>query len=203
MSDKGYKILRYLEGFLGFWREPIPERYYRFFADELFQSCDYCDTNLLVPNTSYTIYKYYEDGELKQETAQCRNCREKLMGGYSQESLETQKQLWASIDRSARYEISANPDVDRSSILTSRCIFCRLGREDAPAYGEYAHCEGQEIVYFHHPMMICRKCLLRLFDALSEKTKDHRRRFFEDHYGLPPDLISRDQMDIPIPYLLG
>lgn len=178
-------------------------RFHRFFAGEQFQRCDYCDTNLLVPQTSYTINKYYEEGELKQETAQCRNCRKKVSGGYSQESLESQKQLWSSIDKTARCEISANPDVDRSFILTSKCILCGLGREEAPAHCEYAYCEGQEIVYFLHPMMVCRQCLIRLFDALSEKTKDHRRRFYEDHYGLPPDLMSRDRIDIPLHHILG
>jgi hypothetical protein len=161
-------------------------RYHRFFAGELFHLC-----------------KYYQGGELKQETAQCRNCRNKLMGGYSQESLDSQKQLWSSIDRSARFEISANSDLDRSSVLTSTCILCGLGKEEAPAYCEYAYCEGEEIVFFVHPMMICHKCLIRLFDALSEKTKDQRRRFYEEHYGFPPDLMSRDRIDISIYNILG
>jgi hypothetical protein len=201
--DKDQKVLRILEGIFGSWRETIPVSFHRTFAGDLFQTCDYCDTDLLGPRTSYIIHKYYEEGELRQETVQCHLCRKRLSGGYSQKSIETQKKLWSSVDRSARYEIAANPDVDRTSILTSRCILCGLRKEEASAYCEYANCEGREIVFFIYPMMICRKCIIRLFDALSEKTKEHRRRYYEDHYSLPPDLMSRDPMDISLQYMLG
>jgi hypothetical protein len=50
--------------------------------------------------------------------------------------------------------------------------------------------------------MVCGECLVGLFDALSEKTKDHRRRYFDKHYGLPPGLFSFELVGIPIQHVL-
>lgn len=202
MNEREQTLLRRLEGVLGSWRETIPETFHRSFAGKPFQRCDYCRRRLVVRGTSYIINKYYEEGDLKQETVQCRDCREGLGAGYSEESLESLRRLWSGVLSSERLEIAANPGVDRTSILTGRCILCGLAKEEASVHCEYAYCEGQEIVFLVHPLTICGECLVHLFDALSEKTKDYRRRYSERHYGLPPDLFSLERVDIPIPSVL-
>lgn len=203
MDEKGQKLLKALAGIIGSWRGPIPIRFHRSFADEPFGRCDYCRRLLLVPGTGYTINKYYVQGELNQETAHCRACRQKLRGGYSEESLKSQRRMWSGIATMERLDISSDPGIDRASILTSRCILCGLPKEEAEVHCEYAYCEGHEVVYYVHPMMVCGGCLLRLFNALSEKTRDHRRRYFEGHYGLPPDLLSYQPIDVPIHFVLA
>jgi uncharacterized protein with PIN domain len=122
VSEREQMLLRRLEGILGSWRETIPLRFHRTFAGKPFERCAYCHRQLLLPGTSYIVNKYYEDGELKQETVQCRVCRQELTEGYSHESLESLSDVWSGIPITERFEISADSSVDHTSILTSRCI---------------------------------------------------------------------------------
>ncbi len=202
MNERERMLLTRPEGVLGSWRETIPVRFHRTFEGKPFGKCDYCRRQLCRPGTSYIVHKLYEEGQLKQETVQCQVCRQELGGGYSQESSESLRQLWSDVPKSERLEISANPGIDRTSILTSRCILSGLALQEASVHCEYAYCEGPEIVFLIHPLMICGPCLVGLFDALSEETKDHRRRYFDRHFGLQPGLSSLEWVDIPVQHVL-
>jgi hypothetical protein len=63
---------------------------------------------------------------------------------------------------------------------------CDVTREEAGSHVEYALCESNEIVYSFYPITLCEGCMLRIYDALSEKTKEAGRRFYDDHFGFPP-----------------
>jgi hypothetical protein len=49
--------------------------------------------------------------------------------------------------------------------------------------------EADQIIY--HPIrtrLVCVTCILELYELLSAQTKDDGRKFFEDYFGLPPEL---------------
>jgi hypothetical protein len=56
----------------------------------------------------------------------------------------------------------------------------------AKSHVEYALSEGSEIVYSFYPITICDDCMIRMYDVLSEKTKEAGWRFYDDHFGFPP-----------------
>lgn len=186
MDDRGERLLQALEGILGGWRDDIPVRFYRTFADEPFMTCDYCRRPLLEPGTRYVISKVYAGGELLQELAQCYGCRQELKSGDSQASTTAIAQLFAQATKSQRFAVAADPTLDRPAMLMRNCLLCGVSNEHVSTYVEYAYCEGREIVYYVHPSMVCEDCLVHLHDALSEETKDHRRRWQQKHYGFPP-----------------
>jgi hypothetical protein len=175
-----------LEGLAGGWREKVPPQFYRTFEGQSFGTCDYCHQPLIVPGAGYMIHKFYAQGELQRETAMCRDCRNRLQEQYSPESRQHIQRMFSFTPDDRRLEIAAQAGVDRASQMTSHCLLCGTPKSALAAYFEYAYCQADEIVYFNHPMMICDQCTLRVYVGLSEATKEVRRRFYTEHYGLPP-----------------
>jgi hypothetical protein len=186
--------MRALESMLGSSREPVPARYQRTFEERPFDVCDFCGTPLLVPGKRYTVIKLYAGGELSQEMVLCSGCSQELRKGYSAESEEAIAQIFAQVPVARRAQMaavagdhqSAGDSSDRIEKLAGRCVLCDLPREEAKTHVEYALCEANEIVYSFYPFTVCEECIVRIYDALSKKTKDAERRFYDDHFGFPP-----------------
>ena len=185
-EDLTDETLRVVESILGSSREPVPLRYQRTFEEKPFETCDFCARPLLSPGTRYTVTKFYAGGELSQEMAICSDCGKELRQGYSAESQEASAQIFAAVPIAHRALIAADDSVDRIEEMAGRCLLCDATREEAESHVEYALCEANEIVYSFYPIAVCEGCMLRIYDALSEKTKEAGRRFYDDHFGFPP-----------------
>jgi hypothetical protein len=177
-----------LEIILGGCREPIPARFHRTFEGSLFDSCGYCHALLLTGDTYYTICKLYSGGQLQAEIAVCRACQSQLKQGYSQESLHALKTIYSE-DYSHRrlgilFEIREGED--RVKKMLAHCSICSTPREEIETYFEYALCEQNQLVFYTHPSLVCEACTLRIYNSLSEQTRDHKRRFMQEHFGFPP-----------------
>jgi hypothetical protein len=186
VDDLTDEAMRTLETMLGSSREPVPARYQRTFEERPFDTCDFCGAPLLVPGRRYTVIKLYSAGELRQEMALCSGCGRELRKGYSAESEEAMAQIFAQVPVARRAMVAADEGADRMEKLAGRCVLCDLPREEAKTHVEYALCEANEIVYSFHPFAVCDDCIVRIYDALSQKTKDAERRFYDDHFGFPP-----------------
>jgi hypothetical protein len=191
-EDETDRVLRTLETILGSSRQPVPPRYHRTFEEKPFDTCDFCAQPLLAPDTRYTVTKFFSGGELSQELAICSGCGDELRKGYSAESQEASAQIFAEVPVARRALRASQEGVDHADRvelveeMTGRCLLCDTPREEANSHVEYALCEGTEIVYSFYPIAVCDDCLIRIYDALSEKTKEAGRRFYDDHFGFPP-----------------
>jgi hypothetical protein len=191
-TDDDEKRLRIV---LGTCREPVPARFHRSFAEEPFNSCEYCRQPLRVPGTLYTISKYYAEEALRQEIAVCRRCSSALKAGYSEKSLLVLKNTYNReyVNRRVQILLQAGDGDDRTSLMTACCSLCHRPREQLAEYLEYALCEGDELIYYTHPSVVCAQCTMRLYNSLSIQTREHKRRFFQEQYGYPPPGTSADE----------
>jgi hypothetical protein len=169
----------------------IPKQFIRSFEGIPFEECTYCGKHLRSPRTLYRISKLYGEGELLQEWAICVECYTEVKAFYSQESLQALKQYYAELSFSfnERRRIALNPDLDRLKLLTDVCLFCKTSRHEISTYMLYSMFEADQIIY--HPIrtrLVCVTCILELYELLSAQTKDDGRKFFEDYFGLPPEL---------------
>ena len=185
-EDEPDRVLRTLETILGFSRQPVPPRYHRTFEEKPFDTCDFCGQPLLTPDTRYTVTKFFSGGELSQELAICSGCGDELRKGYSAESQEASAQIFASVPVARRALRASQEGVNHLEEMTGCCLLCDTPRDEANAHVEYALCEGAEIVYSFYPITVCDDCMIRIYDALSEKTREAGRRFYDDHFGFPP-----------------
>lgn len=176
----------HIESAFGPWHGPIPTRYHRTFAEAPFDRCDYCYKPLLEPDTEYAIVKLHVEGELRQEMVMCSDCGEEMQKRYSQESQQAMERIFSQVPLPQRLRLASGRTGDRLARMTERCLLCNTAAEEAPGYAEYAHCLANELIYQLFPAIICDTCMVRVNDALSEKTKDEWRRFYDEHYGFPP-----------------
>jgi hypothetical protein len=172
-----------LDGYL--W-DKVPRQFHRAFEDKPFDACDFCRKGLLADGVGYIVHKYYADNELRQETAVCLECLDELRRSYSQESLQILARIFDKSLFDARFGVVASKRENKAEFLTRQCLLCGAGKDQITTYFEYAYCDGEEIIYYTHPFMMCEPCALKVYEALSEETKDARRRFFRRHFGLPP-----------------
>jgi hypothetical protein len=196
-----------LEIMLGNCREPIPLRFYRTFEDELFDVCGYCGSPLLDADLYYTIAKVFFEGQLREEIAVCRNCQSGMKEGYSIESLSALKSIYSETYLQRRLEIlyRTGADEDRVANMLAQCSICSAPRDESTTYIEYALCMRTDLVFYTHPSMVCEKCALHIYNSLSEQTKEHKRRFMQEHFGFPPpdsSVQEEDAKKLPI-WLLG
>jgi hypothetical protein len=91
------------------------------------------------------------------------------------------------VDSPARHRPYASFDEDeRLDAMTRTCLLCNGEKARASRYVEYAMCEADELITQLYPFVICEDCTLRLYDALSTRTKDDFRGFYDRHFGFPP-----------------
>lgn len=178
--------LNHLENAFGPWHGPIPPRYHRTFEEKPFDRCDYCHRPLLEPDTEYAIVKLHFEGELRQEMVMCSACGEEMQESYSQESQQAMERIFSRVPLHQRLRLASGRARDRLARMTERCLLCSKLVEEVSGYAEYAHCQASELVYHVFPAIICDGCMVRVNDALSDKTKDEWRRFYDEHYGFPP-----------------
>lgn len=190
-----------LDGYL--WGK-VPRQFYRQFEDRPFDACDFCRKFLLADGVGYSVHKYYAAGELKQEFAVCDECSDGLRRSYSKESLQTLDDTFGMArtlsEQRARILLLKQPDkVER---LTRHCLLCGAAKDQVPGYIEDAYCDGEEIVYWTFPLMICEPCAIKVHESLSLETKEVRRRFFTRHFGYPPEPhLLKEPAALAVPWM--
>lgn len=183
-----------LEILLGLLREKIPTRFERTFEGRPFDTCSYCGKPLRAPDCYYLVTKYYSQGELQAEVAICQSCRQGMKLGYSQESLRALEQIYGADYQARRFEVlEAAGAEERIEKMLANCALCGRSRAELETWFEYALCEGEELIFLTQPSMVCEACTIRVNDQLSEETRRHKRRFFDQHFGFPPPEGVREE----------
>jgi hypothetical protein len=190
-SEDDSTLLLKISNLLHGSRGSIPEQFFRTFEGIPFVECTYCGVHLRSPGTMYRISKLYCEVELLQETSICLECYKKVKAFYSQESLQALRNYYEGISLSIdeRRRIAKDADLDRIYLLTHACIFCKTPRTKISTFILYSMFEADQIIYHPlRPRLVCEKCIITVYELLSKQTKDDGRRFFDDYFGLPPEL---------------
>lgn len=149
----------------------IPREFHSEYEDRPFQNCSRCGESLSVFD-NYQINKAYRNGECVFEYAFCAPCRDAMLDEFSEES---KKNL---MDHQQHYL--------REMHGIGECAFCGKSQAETPMkdFVITALCRSDRML---DSLMICEACQLGMHELLSEKTRDVRRRFFEELPGVPPD----------------
>lgn len=154
---------------------------------EAFSHCVSCRLPLLEIDAPWLVNKDYFRDECVLEYAVCQPCRDRTSGGISEESKTAVRRfLETEIDWDARLaEFMASPDlVERFS----RCIACRTPRELTDGYAISALCDSAgNLVTGPLPLMICRICINRMTESLSQQSRELWKQFLAEHFAGPPD----------------
>jgi hypothetical protein len=177
--------------------DPIPIQFQQGFFDGYFQSCQFCQCNLLDDRCNYIINKSYVDHQLVYEIAMCVTCKMELNKAYSKESIESINKLfpWKDILEKRMDIILA--DVEKKyEVLTDSCTLCNEKKENLANYYEYAFCNGKDLVYYHYPYLLCETCGLKIYTALSKKTINAVNEYFYSYFGAPPEWSKKEHNSI-------
>ena len=150
-----------------------------------FSHCVRCRIPLLEINTPWLVNKDYHRRECVTEYAICQDCRDAVADQLSENSKEAVRNfLEKNIDWQARvgeFMNSPNP-CDRFSA----CIACRTSREQLEGYAVSAYFDsGGDLVSGPLPLLICRPCIDRMAEVLSETSRKVWRDFIDSHFDGP------------------
>lgn len=151
---------------------PIPREFHSEYEDRPFQTCSRCG-EALNSFSSYQINKAYRKGECVFEYCFCEPCRDALLEEFSEES-------------KANLMKHQTEHMRQDAAGTSGCAFCGVKREVVPDQDFVITMLGAGLRMLDS-LMICETCQLQMHELLSQKTRDVRRKFFEDLPGVPPD----------------
>ena len=152
-----------------------------------FSHCVSCKVPLPEIAAPWLVNKEYHRGECVLEYAICQPCRDHVTHQLSEESKETVRQfLEHEIDWEERVK-----EYMLSHDLTERfdaCISCRTPRNEMEGFGISAFfaADGQ-LVTEALPLLICRPCIGRMTQSLSEQSRRTWRKFLDEHFVGPPD----------------
>jgi hypothetical protein len=186
--DKLDEVLEELERRLGPVRVPIPAQFHRTFADGPFDTCDFCGKRLSRSGSCYMIVKYFSEGELRQEVALCSENLDELRNCYSEHSRKSMQQWFSPELMAARRALVGSLQNEIPRRLTENCLFCSRAKSEVSEFFEYALCEGNELLCAVYPSMQCGGCMRKVVNSLSIETLDMRRKFFQKHFGPPPEI---------------
>lgn len=152
-------------------KQPIPREFHSEYEDRPFRSCSHCG-ELLANFRHYQINKAWRNGECVFEYAFCEDCRDRMIEEFSEESKT----------RMMQHQENHMREVHG----TGECANCGTTQAQSPMrdYVITALCSGESML---DSLMICENCQMEIHEMLSEKTRNVRRRFFEDLPGVPPD----------------
>ncbi len=152
-------------------KQPIPREFHSEYEERPFRTCSHCGESL-ASFQHYQINKAWRNGECVFEYVFCEVCRDRMLEEFSEESKSNLM----------RHQEKHLRDVHG----TGECAFCGRTQAQSPMrdYVITALCSGDDML---DSLMICENCQVQTHELLSEKTRDVRRRFFEDLPGVPPD----------------
>ncbi len=176
-------------------RIAIPESFYSIETGEPISACLACDTALLDGSTEYLIekgYRRYEEYDVQEtvfEYALCMDCHAEMRESFSEASKRRcQAYLIEHIDLADRTGALLGTESPDPSDWTQRCIVHGTPREDLEEYQVMAHCQGDEMLLTHLPLLMGGPAMDALVERLSNETIDDLGGFRDEHLGLPPEL---------------
>lgn len=176
-------------------RIPLPESFYSIETGDPISTCLACDTGLLEDNTEYLIEKGYRQYQAYdvQETvfgyAICMDCHATMRQSFSEPSKRRcQAYLSQHVDLAGRTGRLLDTDSHDPAEWTRRCVVHGTPREELEEYQIMAHCQGDELLLTHLPLLMGGPAIDALVQRLSNETIDELGGFRDEHLGLPPEL---------------
>ena len=151
-----------------------------------FSHCLCCQLPLVEIAGPWLVNKEFVRGECVLEYAICQLCRDIITEQLSEESKASVRHfLEQEIDWEGRMQ-----EFMLSHDLTERfdsCIACRAPREEMDGYGISALFDsGGSLVTGPLPLLICRPCVSRMTENLSDKSREVWKTFLAKHFAGPP-----------------
>lgn len=176
-------------------RIPLPESLYSIETEDPISTCLACDAPLLDGSTEYLIEKGYRQYEAYdvQETvfgyAICMDCHATMRQSFSETSKRRcQAYLSEHVDLAGRTERLLDTDSHDPAEWTRRCVVHGTPREELKEFQIMAHCQGDELLLTHLPLLMGGPAIDALVQRLSSETIDELGGFRDEHLGLPPEL---------------
>lgn len=154
---------------------------------EAFSHCVSCRVPLLETDAPWLVNKDYFRGECVLEYAVCQPCRDRVSLAISEHSKAAVRRfLETEIDweaRIAEFMASADP-LERFS----RCIACSTPRELMDGFAVSAAFDSAgNLVTGPLPLLICRNCVGRMTENLSDQSRELWKQFLAENFAGPPD----------------
>lgn len=166
---------------------PVNEWLFSEETGEAFTHCVGCRVPLLEIDAPWLVNKDYFREECVLEYAICQPCRDSLAARISEDSKAAVRRfLEREIDweaRVAEFMASADP-----AERFTHCIACRMPREHTEGFAISALFDSAgNLVTGPLPLLICRSCIGRMTEMLSEHSREVWKQFLKDHFAGPPD----------------
>ena len=153
---------------------------------EAFSHCVRCRMPLVEIGSPWLVNKDFHRGECVLEYAICQGCRDEVTESLSESSKqEVRRFLETEIDWEARIAgfMSSRDPLDR----LRTCVACSTPAAEADGYAISAlFDEGGRIVTRPLPLLLCRCCIDRLLEHLSDESQEVWRQFLGDCFDGPP-----------------
>ncbi|MEO9482883.1 MAG: hypothetical protein ABJG47_05530 [Ekhidna sp.] len=171
----------------------IPEDFYSFETNTLFERCIECDKYLLDEGTEYIIekavknYEGYPAKDTVFDYAICMDCAEQMRKQISKESMESMMRYFRdNMDVMTRLEMQEqSPEENLKS-----CMIKRIEISNCREYQIYAHCKGGKLNMENPPYMISGEVMEELLPLLSNQTIDEMNGFMNKHFSPDPSLME-------------
>ena len=165
----------------------IPSAFYSFADDGPFRRCVACEKDVVEDHDVYVVQKTFAGDEVVFEYALCSACHERVFGGMSKASTANIRAFFHQrVDleaRRLRLEHDSQRTIDQ---WIGACATCGIDRDECNGYSIAAACGGEDILYYHLPLLICQQCEIEIQDVLSKKTREMGEDFVEAYFDGPP-----------------
>ena len=176
-------------------RVAIPSLFYDEGTGAPFEECLVCDRPLRDGSTEYVVEKGYRSFEAYdvQETvfgyALCMGCHASLSESFSAASKRRcQSYLRDRVDLQARTATLFGEEPVDPTRWIQRCIVHDTPKEELREYQILAHCQGDDLLLTHLPLLIGGPAIDQLVQRLSNETLDELGGFRDEYFGMPPEL---------------
>jgi hypothetical protein len=151
-----------------------------------FSHCICCQLPLSEIAARWLVNKEFHRGECVLEYAICQPCRDRVTDQLSEDSKETvrlflEKEIdWEGWVRKFSLSYEATERFDE-------CISCHTPRGELDGFGISALFDSDgQLIAGPLPLLICRGCIGRMTQSLSEGSRDVWRKFLAEHFTGPP-----------------
>ncbi len=175
----------------------IPDIFYQHDNGEPFNKCISCGKPLYINDEEYFIEKAFRNfpsinaREVVFEYAICFSCTTKMRSSLSLNSR-------ARVDEFFIKKLSQKDFEKDFSDPLEFCLLSNRHKNEEQEYQIYAHCKGNEINGSQGFFMISGTILDEINELLSPETKDELDRFWDNNFGLPPELKELFKTHRPI-----
>lgn len=176
-------------------RVSIPSTFYAEDTEAPFEECLACERSLRGASTEYVIekgYRSFENYDVEETVfgyALCLRCHSTLSESFSTTSKQRcQTYLSKHIDLRKRSVALLGEEDIETARWTQHCIVHDTPKQELQEYQLLAHCQGDDMLLNHLPLMIGGPAVEALTQRLSNETLDELGGFRDEYFGLPPEL---------------